>query len=96
MAQASTIKINPSLRCALQQMAEASGESVQVVLAKAVEEYRRKQFFAQLDESFARLKRSEAAWRDEVADRNELADVLEDGLDKSEAWTQDGRLVTDD
>jgi len=94
MAQASMIRIGSSSHLLLRQISEASKESMQVVLAKAVEEYHRKQFFEQLDASFAALKSDETAWQEEIAERDFLAGTLNDGLETDEVWTEDGRLVT--
>ncbi|MGH9943184.1 MAG: toxin-antitoxin system protein [Pyrinomonadaceae bacterium] len=93
MAQASMIRINESSHRTLRQLAEAMGESMQAVLNKAIEEYRRKQFFEQLDESFAVLKADSSAWQEELKERSLTAGTLSDGLDADEVWTEDGRLA---
>ncbi len=93
MAQTGSIRINEFSHRTLRQLAEAMGESMQTVLTKAIEEYRRKQFFEQLDISFAALKNDSAAWQEEVEERALLAGTLSDGLEADEAWTEDGRLV---
>lgn len=93
MAQTGVIRINESSHRTLRQLAETLGESMQTVLTKAIEEYRRKQFFEQLDVSFAALKNDPAAWQAEVEERSLSAGTLSDGLDADEVWTEDGRLV---
>jgi hypothetical protein len=69
------------------------GESMQEILAKALEEYQRKQFFERLDASFASLKSEPSAWQEELDEREAFSGTLSDGLD-DEVWTEDGRLVT--
>lgn len=94
MAKANMIRISDSSHLLLRQISEASRESMQTVLAKAIEEYYRKQFFEQLNASFARLKGDGDAWQEEIAERDSLAGTLNDGLETDEVWTADGRLVT--
>ncbi len=94
MAQASMIRIDGSSHLLLRQISEASKESMQVVLAKAIEEYHRKQFFEQLDASFARLKSDGTTWQEELAERDSLAGTLSDALETDEVWTEDGRLAS--
>lgn len=93
MAHTGAIRINEFSHRTLRQLAEAMGESMQTVLTKAIEEYRRKQFFEQLDVSFAALKNDPAAWQEEIEERALSASTLSDGLDADEVWTEDGRLV---
>lgn len=93
MAQANTVRLNESSHQALRQLADATGESMQAVLAKAIEEYRRKQFFEQLDESFAALRCDATSLQEETAERDSLAGTLSDGLDADEVWTEDGKLI---
>lgn len=94
MAQANTIRISNSSHQLLRQISEASKEPMQVVLAKAVEEYHRKQFFEQFDAAFAALKSDGDAWREEVAERDSLSGTSNDELDADEVWTEDGTLVS--
>ena len=93
MAQSGAIRINEFSHRTLRQLAETTGESMQTVLSKAIEEYRRKQFFEELNASFAALKNDPAAWQEELSERTELSGTLGDGLDADEVWSEDGSLA---
>jgi hypothetical protein len=65
----------------LRELAAATGESLQKVVERAVESYRREQFFAEFDAAFERLRADPAAWEDELAERALWECTLADGLD---------------
>ncbi|MGH7572638.1 MAG: toxin-antitoxin system protein [Gemmatimonadota bacterium] len=77
-----TTRISPSARQILRQMAEETGESQQQVLEKALEHYRRQRFLAELNAAFASLREDEAAWREELAEREAWESTLADGLEQ--------------
>jgi hypothetical protein len=67
-------------------MAHQTGESMQAVLSKAVETYRRKRFFEEVNRGYARLRRNP---KEQTLFKKELADwdaTLMDGLDTKEKW----------
>ena len=92
MAEAVMVRVNKSSHRLLRQLSKAMGESMQDVLAKALEEYERKQFFEQLNASFTSLREDPSAWKDELDEREAMAGSLSDGLDTGEVFTRDGRL----
>ena len=92
MAEAVMVRVNKSSHRLLRQLSKAMGESMQDVLAKALEEYERKQFFEQLNASFTSLREDASAWKDELDEREAMAGSLSDGLDNGEVFTKDGRL----
>ena len=65
----------------LRKLSEANGEPLQRVLERAVENYRREQFFAELDAAYERLQADPVAWEEEPAERAEWEVTLADGLD---------------
>ncbi|HZB57839.1 MAG TPA: toxin-antitoxin system protein [Actinomycetota bacterium] len=65
----------------LHKLAAATGEPLQKVLERAVENYRREQFYAELDAAYARLQADPVAWEEELAERAEWDATLADGLD---------------
>ena len=65
----------------LRTLAAATGEPLQKVLERAVENYRREQFFAELDAAYAKLQADPVAWEEELAERAEWDATLADGLD---------------
>jgi len=76
-----TVRVSAETHELLRKLAAASGEPLQRVLERAVENYRREQFFAELDAAYERLQADPAAWRDYLAEQAELEGTLADGLD---------------
>ena len=54
---------------------------MQRVLERAVENYRREQFYAEFNAAFERLRADPVAWEEELAERALLENTLADGLD---------------
>ncbi len=77
-----TVRVTEHTHNVLRELAEATGEPLQRVLEKAVDQYRRERFFADLHAAYERLAADRAAWRDELAERAELDGTLADGLDE--------------
>jgi predicted transcriptional regulator len=50
-----TVRVSEETHELLRKLAAATGEPLQRVLERAVENYRREQFFAELDAAYARL-----------------------------------------
>ena len=67
----------------LQELAEQTGESTSDVLAKALDEYRRKHFLKGLADDFASLRSSESDWTEELGQRELWASAVADDLDES-------------
>jgi hypothetical protein len=65
----------------LRKLAAAPGEPLQKVLERAVQNYRREQFFAELNDAYARLQADPVAWEEELAERALWETTLADGLD---------------
>ena len=83
-----TVRISEKTHHSLRALAEQSGESMQAVLDRAIEQYRRQQFLQECHAAYATLQADPEAWEDY---RKELAawDVtLMDGLDAHEAWPE--------
>src|SRR5712664_1452419 len=85
MAEAVMVRVNKSSHRLLRQLSKAMGESMQDVLAKALEEYERKQFFEQLNASFTSLREDASAWKDELDEREAMAGSLSAALDNAHA-----------
>lgn len=87
MAQAAKlVRISQSSQEALRQLARSQHASMQAVLDKAIEEYRRAQMFAEADSAFASLKNDPAAWAEERRERELWDHALQDGLEQGEVW----------
>jgi predicted transcriptional regulator len=89
MGQA-TVRISERTRERLREMARAQHDSMQSVLEKAVEEYRRKSFFEQLDAAYAKLQEDPEAWEAYQAELKVWEATLADGLPEGENWGEDG------
>jgi hypothetical protein len=77
-----TVRVTEHTHAVLRELAAATGEPLQRVLERAVERYRREQFFTELHAAYARLQADPAAWEKELAERAELDGTLADGLDE--------------
>jgi predicted transcriptional regulator len=78
----------------LQELAEQTGQSASEVLDKALDAYRRKLFFDELNAGYAALRADPKAWAELEAERKLWDATLMDGLDPDERWTEDGRCLT--
>lgn len=76
-----TVRVSEHTHELLRKLAEASGEPLAKVLERAVESYRREQFFAELNAAYARLQADPVAWKEELAERALWESTLADGLD---------------
>jgi len=75
-----TVRVLPETREQLRELAALSGDSMQTVLSKALEMYRRQQFLDQANQAFARLRQDPEAWASEVAERADWDATLGDGV----------------
>ena len=76
-----TVRVSEETHELLRKLAAATGEPMQRVVERAVENYRREQFFAELNAAYARLQADPVAWEEELAERALLENTLADGLD---------------
>lgn len=76
------VRISPSTHQLLRSLASQAGESMQEVMEKAVEHYRRKAFLEGLDNDFRSLRGDSAAWQDEEEERALWGNASRDGLEK--------------
>ena len=90
---APTIRISEASHQPLKELAEQTGQTMMDVLDKAVDAYRRKLFFEQLNAGYAELRADPKAWAEHLAERKLWDATLMDGLDPDEQWTEDGRCL---
>ena len=76
-----TVRVSAETHELLRKLAAATGEPLQRVLERAVENYRREQFFAEVDAAYEQLQADPVAWKDYLAEQAELEGTLADGLD---------------
>jgi predicted transcriptional regulator len=91
-----TVRISETSHALLKQLAEQTGQTMMDVLDKALDAYRRKLFFEQLNAGYAELRADPQAWAEHQAERRLWDATLMDGLDPGERWTEDGRYLTPD
>src|SRR5687768_2701816 len=63
------VRISRQTHQHVRELADLKGDSLQGILEKAVEEYRRRAFLERANEAFAALRNDPAAWRDESEER---------------------------
>jgi hypothetical protein len=85
-----TVRISEKSREALRVLSEESGESMQAILDKAVEEYRRKCFLEAANADYAALLADPEAWAEYKRELELWDATLMDGLDPNERWTPEG------
>ena len=74
-----TVRIDEVSRQTLRELAERRGESMQEVLATAIEEYRRRHFLETANSAFAALRKQPRAWKQEKQERKAWDRTLRDG-----------------
>jgi hypothetical protein len=75
-----TVRITESTRTLLRRLAAAEGRPMQLIIASALEAYRREQFLKAVNEGYAILREDEAAWADATEERAVWDRSLLDGL----------------
>ena len=84
-----TVRISAKARQELRELAQQSGQSMQKVLEKAIEAYRRQAFFEQLNASVHRLQEERPdLWQQELAERHLWEGTLADGLENDPYETE--------
>src|ERR1700726_3534675 len=91
---APTGRISEASHQILKELVEQTGETMMDVLAKALDVYRRKLFFDQMNAGYAELRADPEAWAEHEAERKLWDATLMDGLDPKERWPEDGRCLT--
>lgn len=87
------IQLSETSHRILCEIAEKTGQSPTDVHDKALDAYRRKLFFEQLNADYAALRADPQAWAEELEERKLWDATLMDGLDPDERWTEDGRCL---
>ena len=75
-------RISQPTREALRKLAEQSGESMQALVEKAVETYRRQRFLEESNRAFEALRANPETWKTERAEREAWDMTLADGLEE--------------
>lgn len=67
--QSATVRISPTSHNILKELAASSGESMQVILDQAFEQYRRQVFLQKANQAYAALRNNPEAWQAELEER---------------------------
>lgn len=86
------VRINEQTHQVLREMAQTEHRSMQAVLERAVEEYRRRRFLEDVNDAYAALRTDPEAWGEIQSERAQW-EALPDGLPEAETWTEEGAVV---
>ena len=75
-------RVSEPTREILRTLSERSGESMQAILDKAVELYRRQQFLEEANRAYETLRRNPKLWKAEQAERSVWNSTLMDGQEE--------------
>ena len=78
---ATTVRISRETRDRLRELAVQEHVSMNVILDRAIEVYRRKQFLDAANRAYAALREDAQAWQDEQTERKAWDETLNDGLE---------------
>jgi hypothetical protein len=73
---ASTVRISKETHQALKELADSEQTSLQQVLERAIETYRRQRFLDDANRQFAALRADSEAWKAELMERSEWDNTL--------------------
>lgn len=89
-----TVHISESAHQLLKNLAEETGQTTMEIIDQALDAYRRKLFFEQMNAGYTALQADPEAWAEHLEERKLWDATLMDGLDPDERWTEDGRCLT--
>ncbi|MDQ2798771.1 MAG: ribbon-helix-helix protein, CopG family [Armatimonadota bacterium] len=84
--QSTTVRISEKMHHSLRDLAEQSGESMQAILERALEQYRRQRFLEDCQAAYANLQQDPEQWASYQKEVSTWDAALLDGLDAEEAW----------
>ena len=76
------VRISPRAHQLLQRLAREADESMQSILDKAIEQYRRVEFLRAANQDYANLRRNPKAWKETLREQEIWDQTSADGLDK--------------
>lgn len=65
----------------MQEISQQENTSIQAVLEKAIENYRRHYILTQTNKAYAKLRENPKAWEEEIKERQNWENTLSDGLE---------------
>jgi hypothetical protein len=88
-----TVRISDSSRTTLRELAAKEKASMQAILDKALESYRRQLFLAEVNKAYAALRQDPKAWAQVEKERAEWDAALGDGLEPGDEGTENGKMI---
>lgn len=79
---ATQLRVNESTHSVIRKLASECGESMQSIVEKAVERYKRELFLESLSQDFKKLRENKEAWDEEIEERRLWENTLLDGVQK--------------
>lgn len=76
------VNISETAHQSLLKLAETSGESIQTVLDRAIENYRKYIFLVEANQAFTALRQNDQLWQEELAERQVWDQTMGDGVDE--------------
>jgi predicted transcriptional regulator len=76
-----TVRVSEPTHRALCELSEQLGESMQGILDRAIEDFRRKRLLERANAAYAALRDNPEAWKEEQAERMNWEATLSDGLE---------------
>ncbi|WP_413171889.1 hypothetical protein [Anabaena azotica] len=75
------VSISETTHKTLLTMVEDSGETIQSILDRAIENYRRSLFLTRANEAFTLLRQNETLWEEEISERQLWEQTIADGVE---------------
>lgn len=74
-----TVRIDAKTHKLLHEIKKISGEPMQTILSKALEHYKKVEFWNEVNSAYENLKSDRKSWREELDERKLWAKTLKDG-----------------
>jgi len=78
--QSTTVRISAAKLQVLRELSVETGETMQAILERAIEQYRRQRVLEATNAAYAALRADPEAWSEILEERAELENTLSDGL----------------
>lgn len=79
-----TVRVTLETHAIIQELARESNQSMQLLIARAVEQYRRQLVLQRTNDAYAALQARPEAWAEELAERHIWETTLADDLEGNE------------
>ena len=86
MSKTTTIRVSREIYNQVKTLALQQNKNMQDIIEHAVTEYKKKKFYNDLNEAYAKLKSNPNDWQLELEERNEWDSLLADGLEKEDEY----------